>query len=250
MSVALPALVVFAILLPGFVTRSRLKRAERLSLDYSPFGQVVTQAVLWSGGLHLAWLLLTYLATGRTLRPDVLLELLGSESAAQARALEAVARDARPVAAYFGTLVLFAYLAPAGLRWLIERYHLDRLGAPLSRSLRFNDAPWYYLLSGADFPHDQTPDLIYVSAIVDVAGQPILYTGVLDDYFLDPDGRLDRVILEGVMRRPLARDKEAGGRPGLDRFYPIDGDYFVLRYSEAITLNIEYIKLAADDATV
>jgi hypothetical protein len=247
MSVALPALVVFVLLLPGFVTRSRLKRAERLSLDYSPFGQVVTQAVLWSVVLHLGWLFLTDAFTGRTLRPDVLLELLGSDSSAQVRALDAVAADATPVARYFGTLLLFAYAAPAGVRWLIERYHLDRLGSPLSGALRFTGAPWYYLLSGADFPHDETPDLIYVSAIVSVAGQPILYTGVLDDYFLDPDGRLDRVILESVMRRPLARDKESAGRPGIDRFYPIDGDYFVLRYSEAITLNIEYIKLATED---
>jgi len=28
-----------------------------------------------------------------------------------------------------------------------------------------------------------------------------------------------------------------------DRFYNIDGDYFVLRYSEITTLNIEFIKV-------
>ena len=69
----------------------------------------------------------------------------------------------------------------------------------------------------------------------------------LDDYFLDPDGRLDRLILEQVMRRPLRKDKRPG-RPEAngERFYAIDGDYFVLRYAEAITLNVEYIKLAED----
>jgi hypothetical protein len=31
-----------------------------------------------------------------------------------------------------------------------------------------------------------------------------------------------------------------------ERFYPIDGDNFVLRYSEAITLNVQYVKLTAE----
>jgi hypothetical protein len=170
MNVALPALVVFVLLLPGFVARSRIKRAERLSLDYSPFGQVVTEAVGWSFVLHLLWVALT-----------------------QAR-------------------------APGG-------------------------SPWYYLLSGADFDEGDVPDFIVVSAIVDVAGAPYLYMGVLEDYFLNEEGGLDRLILQQVMRRPLRCDKlpEEKDR-NLARFYPIDGDYFVLRYSEAITLNVEYVK--------
>ena len=41
MNVALPALVIFLLVLPGFVFRSRFKRAERTALDYAPFGRVV-----------------------------------------------------------------------------------------------------------------------------------------------------------------------------------------------------------------
>jgi hypothetical protein len=55
MNVALPALVIFLLLFPGFVARSKIEYNERASLDYSPFGQVVTEAVLWSFGLHLVW---------------------------------------------------------------------------------------------------------------------------------------------------------------------------------------------------
>jgi len=44
MNVALPALIVFFLLLPGFVFRTNLKRVERTSLDFSPFGQLVTEA--------------------------------------------------------------------------------------------------------------------------------------------------------------------------------------------------------------
>ena len=66
-----------------------------------------------------------------------------------------------------------------------------------------------------------------------------------DDFFVDADGGLDRLILQQVMRRPLLADQPYD--PADDdptRFYGVEGDYFVLRYSEAITLNIEYIKLA------
>lgn len=86
-----------------------------------------------------------------------------------------------------------------------------------------------------------------MSSIVNVSGKAYLYTGILDGYFIDHEGNLDRLIMQEVMRRPMADDKtpDTLGRE-LDRFYPIDGDYFVLRYSEAITLNIEYIKLTQE----
>jgi hypothetical protein len=244
-NVALPALVVFVLLLPGFVARSRIKLAERASLDYSPFGQVVTEAVIWAAALHAVWLGLTHALTGRVFQADMALRLMSADAAAQVRALDTLAAEAGPVTLYFGTLLALAYIGPAIVRAVIQHYRLDRAGAPLAGLLRFSGAPWYYLLSGADFPREDTPDCIAISAVVNVSGRPVLFTGILVDYFLEPDGRLDRLILQGVMRRPLERDKapDSVGRD-LDRFYPIDGDYFVLRYAEAITLNVEYIKIA------
>lgn len=251
MNVALPALVVFVLLLPGFIARSRIKRAERLSLDYSPFGQVVTEAVVWAAGLHLVWVAATNAFTTWQFRPEIALTLLSSDTSVQTQALHAVAAQAPWVTLYLVTLLAAAYLVPSALRRFISWRRLDRLGSPWGAWLRFSGAPWYYLLSGADFPRGRSPDLIAISAIVSVAGKPYLYSGILDDYYLDQDGRLDRLILEQVMRRPLDRDKPGAETPDEgSRFYPIDGDYFVLRYSEAITLNVEYILLArADDVS-
>jgi len=153
------------------------------------------------------------------------------------------------IATYFLSLVALAYIGPRALRWAIVHFRWDRVSSPLSGWLRFSKAPWYYLLSGAEFAKDDQPDLISISAIVNVGGQPVLYSGVLEDYFFDEDGQLNRLILSEVVRRPLDKDKApAEPRASEDRFYPIDGDYFVLRYSEAVTLNVEYIKLT-DEAT-
>lgn len=51
-----------------------------------------------------------------------------------------------------------------------------------------------------------------------------------------------------------AVDTQAPPRPptvqeSLQRFYPIDGDYFVLRMSEALTLNVQYMKLESEPVT-
>jgi hypothetical protein len=146
--------------------------------------------------------------------------------------------------AYFLTLFAGAYFLPAFARHAVTHFRLDRTGRRCSPIFRFHQAPWYCLLSGADFAKGNEPDFIAVSAIVDVAGKAFIFTGILDEYFVDAEGALDHLALEDVMRRPLDADKTGGEDDNqIDRFYVVDGDYFVLRYSEVITLNVEYIKL-------
>lgn len=86
MNVALPALIVFFLLLPGFVFRTNLKQAERVSLDFSPFGQVVTEAILWALFVHFIWLTVSHLVFGHDFAPTVLMKLLSSAPSTQAEA--------------------------------------------------------------------------------------------------------------------------------------------------------------------
>lgn len=150
MNLALPALIGFAVLLPGFIFRAGLKRTESESLDFSPFGKVAADAVLCAAVLHGAWLLCTSLL-GRQFQPLLLLQLLSSHPATQAQATGAVAGDVDEIAAYFMTLLLAAYAIPVLIRGAILGFKLDREGARFSSFFRFYDAPWYYLLTGADF---------------------------------------------------------------------------------------------------
>jgi hypothetical protein len=243
MNVALPALIVFILLLPGFVFRSRFKRVERTSLDFSPFGQVVSEAVILAVALHAVWLLLTYWLAQQRLVTDVVLRLAASDAAGQAAAIAAISKADGRIGVYFATLLAFTYFAPVLVRAAIIKWKLDRSDAKLTFLLRFHEAPWYYLLTGADFERGKEPDLISVSSIVNTGGGPVLYTGFLEDFVVTPEGELDRIVLSGVTRRPLDLDKEMADETAAERFYPIEGDYFVLRYSEAITLNIKYISL-------
>jgi hypothetical protein len=72
-------------------------------------------------------------------------------------------------------------------------------------------------------------------------------------FFVGPDGQLDRLVLQNVPRRPIGNDK--GKAPpvsdvGVNRFYDVDGDSFVLRYSEAITLNIQYVRMMSNQEDI
>lgn len=249
MNIALPAVVFFLLALPGFLFRSRLKRAEQTSIDYSPFGRVVMEAVLWALGMHVAWLTAGELLFGEAFRIDTLLELLSSAPSEQNLAIKKIQANQAGVVRYFVTLYAAAFLVPAAIRLGITRFRLDRHSSPLSFLFRFHQAPWYYLLTGADFEAKDDVDYIQVAAVVDVAGEPILFTGVLDDFYFDADGQLDRLVLEAVTRRPFKKDRvdpsADEGPLASERFYSIDGDYFVIRYEEAITLNVQYIKLEA-----
>ena len=250
MNVALPALIAFFLLLPGFIFRTNLKRAERTSLDFSPFGQVVAEAILWALVLHLAWLWLAHIAFQHTFEPVVLMKLLSSAPAPQSEASDAVGRQFNWIGAYFGSLIGVSYLIPKIVRFVISRCRLDRADARFSSLFRFHQAPWYYLLTGADFKAEDAPDLIVVSAIVEVGKEAVLYVGILDEFYVDAEGQLDRLVLQGVARRPISSDKKAGQTKASqdNRFYNVDGDSFVLRYSEVITLNIQYVRLTPDDA--
>lgn len=244
MNVALPALIIFFVLLPGFIFRIRFKRVERTSLDFSPFGRIAAGAVISAAVAHLAWLTLSCLLFGQRFEPLVLMQLLSSAPASQIEAAAAVANDFDWIAAYFVTLLFASFAVPMLLRWAITKYRLDRASSPLRPMLRFHEAPWYYLLTGADFEEDEAPDFVIVAAIIEVGKEAMLYTGVLDNFYFDSEGQLDRLVLQGVARRSLARDKSAADEAQeADRFYQVDGDSFVLRYSEMITLNVQYVHL-------
>lgn len=243
MNIALPAIVLFLLLLPGFAFRSRFKRVERTSLDYSPFGQVVTEGIGWAGLLHWFWLTGAYLLLNQRLQTDVLIGLVGSDTGAQAVAIRHLKATDKWVAIYFGSLYAGALLAGGGARAAITRLHLDRADSALAPLFRFSQAPWYYLLTASDLPEGEQPDLILASAIVEVGKDAYLYHGVVEYYYVTEEGQLDRLVLSGASRRPIGADKESPNQPREERFYPIDGDFFVLRFSETVTLNIQYVRL-------
>jgi hypothetical protein len=245
MNFALPALIVFVLLVPGFILQLRFKRIERTMLDYSPFGKVVTEGFFYACVIHVFWCGLAYLFHSKLCDVTILLSVLSSDASNQRNAIVCVAKQIHWVVYYFSTLLIAVYVFPALLRKCVVHFGWDRFNRISAGIFRFHDAPWYYLLTGADFVYEDRPDLIMISAIVEVAGQAYLYMGVLDEFYVNGDGVLDRVILEKVSRRPLVFDKNAASVE-TDGFYDVAGDYFVLRYKEIVTLNVQYFKVVEE----
>lgn len=255
MNIALPAIVVFFLILPGFIVRARFKLTQNESLDYSPFGQVVVQALILAGFLYVLWLCGSSILFDKSLNWNTLLHLLASHPEAQSDAITEAAKDINWVAWYFGSLILVCFVLPPFVRQKIVHHRLDRfipensegndttccsrLRRHLANILRFRDAPWYYLLSGAD--EEKKPEGIYVSAIVHVGSRAILYYGLLDDYILDSHGQLDRFILRNVLRWNLKEYDSTSDEVTRNAlaFY-IPGDLIVLRYNDTVTVSIDY----------
>jgi len=200
----------------------------------------------------------------RGVRFDILIRLLSSSATLSDHAV--IARDIHWIFSYlFGALILAILLAHV-LKWVVSEFGLDRRNGLLSGVFRFKKAPWYYLLSGADFEKNKKPDFIQIAAVVCLGSQSYIYQGVLEFYYPDERGQLDRIVISNASRRllsddarpfpartqALSRDRDVERTGELprrrkdspqSRFYPIVGDYFVLHYDEMATLNVRYMKL-------
>ncbi|MBB1625730.1 hypothetical protein [Achromobacter sp. UMC71] len=283
MNFALPAAVILLLVLPGFAFRSGLEMREGTKIDYSPFGDVVIRSIFWAGVLHAIVLAVTYCFLDRSVRFDILIRLMSKGTEPDDQAV--MVRYWLWIAQYFCALYVLAFIFPYFWKLAITKCGLDRSDSPFSKLFRFRRAPWYYLLSGADFAEGDRPDLIQVAALVEVGKGCYLYQGFLEHYFVDEHGQLDRLVISQASRRPLsadavflpggmgwARDSKKMGpevpsrrrRKGVfvgrrskqrkphnpNRFYPIVGDYFVLHYDEVVTLNVQYIKLNKEGGAV
>jgi len=244
-NIALPAIIIFSLVLPGFIVRTNIRRASKTSLDFSPFGKMVATSLMWAAVLHIIWIAMTQILTGNKFDPEILMGLLSSEKSLQASSIHRISAQFEDIALYFITLYIACLILPKAVRFFVDKYSLDGLHSRWSWIFRFDDADWFYLFSGVDFKKHEKPDFISISAVVEVGKESYIYKGALDDYFTDSDGNLTRIVLSGASRRKLEQDRcSEGDQSEADpRFYEINGDYFVLKYDEISSLNVHYIKI-------
>ena len=166
----------------------------------------------------------------------------GESDGSNLEAIRNVAANFGYVTGYIAATYVVAWILGFVARRIIDSGEWD-IYFPL---LRISD-PWRYLFLGAD--QEVIPDLTIISATVQLGEKTFLYVGVLDHYQYFKDGRLNYLRLIGAQRRLIEDDKETDednveGIPSAyssDRFYELDGEYFILFCSEVQTLNIDYI---------
>lgn len=244
MNIAFPAIFIFLLILPGFAFRASFRKSEKTNLDHKPFAEATFLGVLAAMLLHAIWVLLSGAVTNYTVDYQTAFTLLvGQRGVKLDSSIAAAMEHPQAIFVYHLSLLLFSWVAGALLRGAVTKYQWDQEG-PLSPLLRF-DTPWYYLFSAVGT--EKEIDGVYVSAIVPVNKDvSFLYTGILKEYFFADGGELERLVISNASRRKIEQDKSMTAdenQSHKDCFYPIEGDYLVLRYSEIITLNIQYIRI-------
>lgn len=107
------------------------------------------------------------------------------------------------------------------------------------------------------------PDCTYVAVLVESIKSTYIFFGILSSWKLNANGDIDKIVLSGARRRIMGSDVEdktievendeatpnesLEDRLNNEKFYPIMGNYLIIRGEEMRTLNIQYIWLEPTD---
>ncbi len=241
MNIAFPALLIFLFVLPGLIFNLAFYQADNTPLKYISLTHKTIVCSAITIILHSFWLYLTIHWFHYDININQILILIAGvkDDLFTSIILSISTAEIFATFIYLISLYIAAYLIGSFFRWGIRRTKLDKL------EFFKIDHPWYYLFTGHDWT-DGKPDGVRIAAIVEIAKKGYLYVGWLDKFYLNRDGSIDRLILTSAMRREIKKDKPTDAdneKSLLERFYPIDGHYFILKYSEVKSLNVQFLKL-------
>lgn len=254
MSVAFPAVFLFVLVLPGIILHYTYSRGPWKWGNPTSLGSLadeVAYSVAFAVGLHLCWVSLVEWLGYQVDLGAVLILLLGAygeKSVYLPRAIAAVADHSVAISFYFLTLYILAAIVGCVGHIVVRAGKWDRK----TTVFRFKN-DWYYLLTGEVLEFADNPvayrefDGVYLSAVVETGNRSYLYRGIVTDFTFDRTGGLDRIVLRDAHRRELeddVPDPHVYPSSKLDsRYHLIRGDFFVLRYSEIKTMNLDYFAL-------
>lgn len=256
MSLAFPALIVLLLLLPGVLLSYAYRRGffRKTPVTLGPIRNEIGPGIVWALALHATFLPLLDWWVGWLPDFELFFSLVGEK--------DEPSPGRTPIVQLFWYLIgtnAISLVSGWGAHGLVRGWKLDLR----YDWLRFSNE-WFYLFSGearvfqqpqADrdlrsirkFLRSDEVDLVFISVVVEQGEGPILYWGVLADYFFDRDGRLEKVVLEEAQRRNLSNDATTDTEQAIptadDRFYPIRGNFLVIRYQDVLNLNVEYLRL-------
>jgi hypothetical protein len=241
MNFAFSSVIIILLILPGFIFSLELYNSDE-PFHYSPLTYRTILSLFVSIIFLLIWTPLFVKISHCQINYSSLIEIIGGKNNDQL--LQTItSTDLLCFSFYIISIYLFSYSLGCVFNFLVKKFKLDA---------KFNllrlESPWYYLLKGYEWEIGE-PDLIIITAAVELAGKAYLYNGYLENYYLDKNGELDRLILTDTRRRGIENDHlptQHGEKTkqSIDgRFYTIDGHNFVLKYSNIKSLNIQFLKI-------
>jgi len=136
---------------------------------------------------------------------------------------------------YFIGLSLFAALLGTLCRMIVRGFGLDIL----IKILRFPNR-WHYLFTGEylDFEkgwkYHEKIDFIIVDILMLVGNESIIYSGILEEYYLSKtSGGLDSIMIKYPSKKSISAS-------GMSEYREIPGDYLTIQYDKILNINIQY----------
>ncbi|MEO1253289.1 MAG: hypothetical protein AAFY41_00200 [Bacteroidota bacterium] len=128
---------------------------------------------------------------------------------------------------YSAALLFLSYFLGASARLIVTHFNID-----LKYNILKVNNEWYYLFSGK--LAESEVDLIQLDVLVHSNSEKgtTLYSGILEDYFLNKEGGIDRLYMIKVYR---------------DTKYEMPGDLFVIFGKDIININLTYFKLEEEN---
>ncbi len=221
MNFAFGTLLILILLTPGFLLRYAFLKGPYSRKNHKPS---LPDEIIWSVIPAFLLQLSGYAlleAMGYTIAlKDLYLLIIGSDKVS----FEILSAGILPFMIYAVIQMIIAFYIGSASRWAVGKFGLD---------LRYNilkvNNEWYYLFSGQ--LADEKVEAIQLDILVKSDKGTSLYSGILEDYFLNSDGGIDRVYLIEVSR---------------DVKYQMPGDYFVIFGREILNINVTYYRLVKE----
>lgn len=242
MEIALGALVLIVILLPGISFRkgyfsSEFSNQYTIKEFFQLFGNTFIPSIL----LYLAATPFA-LAAGYSYDFKTLIGLISSNDDLLPNAVIKV-EEFKVQIIYFQLLINSSSFA---IGYYLKNYLVSSSTDSKNEFFRYKNI-WHYILSAKfiDFERSQISlnsnkvediDITYIDALVNVGDAVYIYNGMLVDYQLGSEGHLDLLIIKDAQRKLI----------GKKRFKDVDGHVVVLKYDTIINLNLTFIDAKQD----
>lgn len=145
------------------------------------------------------------------------------------------------ILSYFAGILIFVTLLGNLTRFIVRNLNLDIRFS----FLRFPNS-WHYLFTGeyldieTEIGAHNLIDFIFVDVLVNVGGEDIIYSGVLENYYLSKkNGGLERIIIKYP-------SKKAFSIKGHTEHRDIPGNYLTIPYEKIKNINIQYFELSEE----
>lgn len=242
MEVALGALIIIILLLPGISFRKGYF-SEEFSNQYTikDFFQLFVNTFIPSVVIYLIALPII-LIFGYSYNIKVLIALVSSNENLFEKAVEHVYDTQTEILIFQLVINLISFF----IGYKLKNYLIEKSLDSKIEFFRYKNI-WHYVLSAKfiNFKRSQVSlyentvedvDITYVDALVSVGEKVFIYNGMLVDYQLASEGKLDFLIIKDVQRKQV--DKR--------RFKDVYGHVVILKYENIINLNLTFIQ-AEDD---